>query len=104
VIRTVLQLQAKPGEAHALLTRFAELSILEHARTVEGCRGADLFVAVDDADLCLVFADWDDEQAYARWLAHPLRPGMNDALRPALADGAGKFVGSLLAHVQLGIR
>jgi quinol monooxygenase YgiN len=94
MIRTVLQLRATPGQAAEVVRVFHEQKILEHSRAMPGCQGVEIFRSLDDADLSVVFADWDDVAAYEGWLAYPLRPAMTDALRPLLAEAAsGQIIG-----------
>jgi quinol monooxygenase YgiN len=94
MIRTVLQLRATPGRAAELVRVFHEQKVLEHSRAMPGCQAVEIFRSLDDPDLSVVFADWDDVDAYERWLANPRRPEMTDALRPLLAKAAaGQIVG-----------
>jgi quinol monooxygenase YgiN len=88
MIRTVLQLRAAPGRAAELVRVFHEQKVLEHSRAMAGCQAVEIFRSLDDPDLCVVFADWDDVAAYQGWLAYPQRPGMTAALQPLLAEPA----------------
>jgi quinol monooxygenase YgiN len=74
VIRSVLQLRAKPGKESALETFYHEREIIKRARRFPGCQDATLLRSVDSGPAThLVIADWDDAAAYARWVADPYR-------------------------------
>ena len=84
---TVLQFTTRPGQRDDFVDAFKRAKVLEAASEVEGFRSAQLLVPSDpDADHVVVTARWDDEEAYGRWLAHPVREKINAGLLPFVMD------------------
>jgi heme-degrading monooxygenase HmoA len=85
MIRSVLALQAKPGSAQAVEELYRERGVIDRAVQFRGCRGAVLLRSADDGpDTHLVIADWDDTDAYARWVADPWRAAVSADLAQLL--------------------
>lgn len=85
--RSVLYLRTQPGMRAAVVDGYRELRILEDALEQEGCLGCELQLSCDDPDLVLVTALWRDADAYAGWVANPVRERARSAIGP-LIDGA----------------
>jgi heme-degrading monooxygenase HmoA len=90
---SVLVLPVRAGAADAVARAFAELEIFEHSRRSGGFRGGRLLRPIDDGEPFLVVAEWDDADAYRRWLANPVRERLRAGLE-ALVPG-GELVGTV---------
>jgi heme-degrading monooxygenase HmoA len=64
---------------------FARLEIFEHSRRSGGFRRGQLLRPVERGDPYLVVAEWDDTEAYRRWLDNPVRDELSEQLEPLLA-------------------
>jgi heme-degrading monooxygenase HmoA len=82
LIRTVLTLAPQPGRSRAVVDLFERERVIEHALTVGGCHGVEIW---EGRDHLLVVATWDSLGAYQEWLDHPERNASNDALNELLA-------------------
>ncbi|PWJ49555.1 Quinol monooxygenase YgiN [Quadrisphaera granulorum] len=104
MITSVLQLSARPGNEQAVDDLYADLGVLDRSRAFPGCRGAVLLRTVEGALAAggathVVIAEWDDEAAYAAWVADPWRNDVGAALAPLLDAGAAPRAGAVLAPV-----
>jgi heme-degrading monooxygenase HmoA len=94
MIRSVLTLRAKPEPAQAVEDFYHQRGILGRALNFPGCQGATLLRAVDDGPATyLVIADWDDSDAYARWVADPWRDTVCADLADLLVEAGEPVVG-----------
>ena len=84
--RSVLFLQAKPGQRDALVDVFRRLDVPGHALQQEGCLSVEVQVAPDEDGPVLVTALWTQRAAYDGWLANPWREYSGSELAPFL-DG-----------------
>jgi quinol monooxygenase YgiN len=73
MVRSVLYLTPKNGNAAAVVDYYRRAGVLERARRQEGCVGAALHVPRDGARKVLVTALWRDAEAYDGWVANPTR-------------------------------
>jgi heme-degrading monooxygenase HmoA len=90
VIQSVLALRAKDGQAQAIEDLYRERGVLDRAVRFRGCRAATLLRCTDGGpNTYLVIADWDDADAYTRWVADPWRSTVSGKLTALLdiADG-----------------
>jgi heme-degrading monooxygenase HmoA len=101
VIRSILSLCASPGNSIALEELYAQRGILEKARKFAGCRDAVLLRSVADGPVThLVLADWDDADAYQRWVDDPWRAAVSLQLADLLESETGApIVGGLFEPV-----
>ncbi len=81
MIRTVLALKPKTGQADAVVDLFEAEGIVERALTVEGCLGVEVWTGPDEV---LVVGTWTDARAYQDWIEHPRRNSNNGALNELL--------------------
>lgn len=84
--RSVLFLQAKPGQRDALVDVFRRLDVPGHALQQEGCLSVEVQVSPDEDGPVLVTALWTHREAYDGWLANPWREYSGHELEPFL-DG-----------------
>jgi heme-degrading monooxygenase HmoA len=82
--KSVLSLRTQPGSRDALVEAFRRLGVFDSAAQIPGFRGGALHIAHDDDQDVLVTARWDSREAYAAWLASPVREQLNAALLPLL--------------------
>jgi heme-degrading monooxygenase HmoA len=73
VIRSVLYLQPRRGDAGAVVDFYRRHRVLEHAVEQDGCFGAELQLATNGSGDVLVTALWRDRHAYQGWLDNPVR-------------------------------
>jgi heme-degrading monooxygenase HmoA len=93
MISSVLALQAKPGAARAVEELYRDRGIIERSLRFPGCRGSVLLRSSDDGPAShLVIAEWDDAEAYARWVADPWRAAVSTELAELLETPPGAVV------------
>lgn len=85
--RSVLYLRTLPGKRAALVDGYRDLRVLEDALEQDGCLGSELQLSREDPDLALVTALWRDADAYAGWVASPVRERARSTIGP-LIEGA----------------
>jgi quinol monooxygenase YgiN len=73
MIRSVLYLTPRHGDAAAVVDYYRRAGVLERARGQNGCLGAALHVPCSGSGAVLVTALWRDEKAYEGWVANPSR-------------------------------
>jgi quinol monooxygenase YgiN len=73
IVRSVLYLTPRNGDAAAVVDYYRHAGVLERARRQDGCLGAALYVPSGGSGPILVTALWRDEKAYEGWLANPSR-------------------------------
>lgn len=105
MITSVLPLSARPGSEQAVDDLYADLGVLDRSRDFPGCRGAVLLRTVEGSLAAgsathVVIAEWDDEAAYAAWVADPWRNEVGAALAPLLDGDAAPRSGAVLGPVR----
>lgn len=92
MVVSVLRLHVRPGSEQALIRFYVEHEIFERSRESGGFRAGRLLEPVEPGTAFLVIAEWDDADAYRRWLASPVRAELGVGLEPLLGseppDGA----------------
>src|ERR1700716_989815 len=73
MVRSVLYLTPRQGNAAAVVDYYRRAGVLERARRQDGCLGAALHVPCSGSGPVLVTALWRDEKAYEGWVANPSR-------------------------------
>src|SRR3982074_2409700 len=73
MIRSVLYLTPRQGNAAAVVDYYRRAGVLERARRQDGCLGAALHVPCSGSGPGLVTARGRDEKAYEGWVANPSR-------------------------------
>jgi heme-degrading monooxygenase HmoA len=86
VVISVLRLHVRPGIEQALIRFYVEHEIFERSRESGGFRGGRLLEPVEPETAFLVIAEWDDADAYRRWLASPVRAELGVGLEPLLGS------------------
>jgi quinol monooxygenase YgiN len=86
MVRSVLNLRARPGRRDDVVALFERLGVLREASVVPGFVSAELQVAADGSDDLLVTATWESAAAYDAWLESPVRERMRPALEELLAE------------------
>lgn len=101
MIRSVLALRARNGQAEAIEDLYRERGVLDRAVRFRGCRAATLLRCTGDGPgTHLVIADWDDADAYRRWVADDWRAAVSAELAPLLEINAGEpLIGGLYEPV-----
>ncbi|MFT7475373.1 MAG: heme-degrading monooxygenase HmoA [Verrucomicrobiales bacterium] len=100
MIRTYLELEVRPGAAAGLADFFERQNILNTSVAQEGCRSAQLTIS-SDGEVAVVTAEWDDAEAYDRWVSRADREDDAGELssflkRPISAETVGRIFSVLL--------
>jgi heme-degrading monooxygenase HmoA len=80
MIRSVLYLQPRDGNARAVADMYANRGVLEDAAALDGCLGAELQLPIGDSGPVLVTALWRDPAAYQTWVDSPVRAAHGEEL------------------------
>jgi heme-degrading monooxygenase HmoA len=83
---SVLELPVLAGCEQAVIAFYGEREVFEHARRSGGFRAGRLLEPSEQGTPFLVIAEWDDAEAYQRWLDNPVRDELGRGLAPLL-DG-----------------
>ncbi len=101
MIRSVLYLTPKDGNAAAVVDYYRRAGVLERARRQDGCLGAALHVPRDGSSQVLVTALWRDADAYEGWVANPSRKQDADELAGLVEEDVKAGVRGVLYDVAL---
>lgn len=99
MIRSVLYLRPKDGDAQALVDAYRDHGILERSMQTAGAIAADIEVPVDPSEPVLVTALWDSPEAYQRWVDDPWRAQSAGLLNPYLDAELSKGIRGQLYEV-----
>ena len=93
VIRSVLYLQPRNGNARAVADMYEKSGVLEDAAALDGCLGAELQLPIDEPGPVLVTALWRDPAAYQTWVDSPVRAAHGEELSKLIdaEPGAGQL-------------
>ena len=80
MIRSILYLHPRGGDANAVAELYRRERILEVAVAQEGCLSAELQLPVGSSGPVVVTALWDSPEAYQRWVENPARATSSDEL------------------------
>jgi heme-degrading monooxygenase HmoA len=86
VIRSVLYLHPRAGNAIAVAELYRSSGVLEDAANLEGCLGAELQLPLDGNGPVMVTALWRDPRAYQQWIESPVRSVHREQLSELLQD------------------
>ncbi len=86
MIVSMLRLQVLAGREHEVIRFYEERGVFRLAAEVGGFRSGSLLRPVEENAPFYVLAEWDDADAYARWLSAPARSALSAELLPLL-DG-----------------
>lgn len=104
MVRSVLYLRPRNGDVAALVDFYRQNTILERAVAREGCRSCELQIPLGNQEAAIVVtALWDDEAAYAGWLADDFRRGTAGRLSELVEDGSGESPRGDLYRVALAV-
>ncbi|MBC6463425.1 antibiotic biosynthesis monooxygenase family protein [Actinomadura sp. HBU206391] len=93
MIQSVLALRAKAGREQEIEDLYRERGVLDRSVRFPGCRAATLLRCTDGGPSThLVIADWDDADAYRRWVADPWRATISGELTALLDIEPGEPV------------
>ncbi len=95
MIRTVLYLQPKGGDAEAIADFYRRHGVLARACRQEGCLGAELQVPTSGTGPVLVTALWRDADSYQGWLDNPWRASNGEELAELVEDFESGVKGDL---------
>lgn len=80
MIRSVLYLHPRGGDAQAVADLYRRRDVLEVAVAQDGCLAAELQLPVDASGPVIVTALWDTPEDYQRWIDNPARAASSDEL------------------------
>lgn len=80
MIRSILYLQPRGGDAQAVADLYRRGRVLEVAVAQDGCLAAELQLPVNGSGPVVVTALWDTPEAYQRWVESPARAASSDEL------------------------
>jgi heme-degrading monooxygenase HmoA len=80
MIRSILYLHPRGGDARAVAELYRRREVLEVAVAQDGCLAAELQLPVDASGPVIVTALWDTPEAYQRWIDNPARAASSDEL------------------------
>jgi len=86
MIRSILYLHPRGGDAQAVAELYRRGGVLEVAVAQDGCLAAELQLPVDASGPVIVTALWDTPEAYQRWLDNPARAASSSELGELLDD------------------
>jgi heme-degrading monooxygenase HmoA len=86
---SVLRIPVRAGAEDDFVRTFAELGIFGHSRRSGGFRSGRLLRPLFAGDPFLVVAEWDDANAYQRWLDNPVREELRGRLDPLVGGDVG---------------
>jgi heme-degrading monooxygenase HmoA len=85
MIVSVLTLPIRRGCEPETVQFYIERNVFRRAAQVGGFRAGKLLQPSEPGAPFLVVAEWDDAEAYDRWLAAPTRAELSNLLQPMLA-------------------
>ncbi len=88
MIRSILYLHPRGGDAQAVADLYRRYRVLEIAVAQDGCLEAELQLPVDASGPVVVTALWDTPEAYQRWLENPARSASSDQLDELVEEPA----------------
>lgn len=86
MVVSVLRLHVRPGSEQALIRYYIEHEIFERSRESGGFRAGRLLEPVEPDTAFLVIAEWDDAEAYRRWVENPVRAELGRGLEPLVGS------------------
>lgn len=101
IIRSVLYLTPRHGNAAAIVDYYRRAGVLERARRQDGCLGAALQTPRDGTGRVLVTALWRDADAYDSWVANPARQQDAEALAGLVEEDMRAGVRGVLYDVAI---
>jgi heme-degrading monooxygenase HmoA len=99
MIISVLRLAVQPGRSRDVIRFYEEHDVFGLAAQVGGFHSGSLLEPAEPGAPFLVIAEWDDAEAYGRWLVAPARNELSGLLGPLLDGDPG---GSIYTVVNRG--
>lgn len=105
MIRSILKLKPKTGQAPALVSYFREQNIAGNAMSVPGCLSVEVQTRIpDDADPdgedIVVTALWSSVESYEAWLSSQERQRSGAGMLPLLATDGETVTSARLYRVE----
>jgi hypothetical protein len=100
-VRSCLLLQPRGGDYAAVIAFFHAQDVLGKAVRYAGAWSAELHQPLSGHGPLLVTALWDSADAYAGWLAHPVRAELGPAIAELVEDDPALTAASGLYRVVL---
>jgi len=97
---SIQRLHVRPGCEQTLVDFYRARRVFERARHNGGLRSGRLLAPAQQKAPFLVITEWDDAEAYERWLESPIRAELAEGLGALLDSKAGE--GDV--HTQLDVR
>jgi len=72
-IKTIIELQAKPGKRDELIKAMDE--VLASMKNARGFLGVSRYEIIDNPDSLIEIAEWDSPQARQTWLEQSMKTG-----------------------------
>jgi heme-degrading monooxygenase HmoA len=85
-IVSVLRLTPRTGRSDDFARTFVELDIFEHSRRSGGFLGGRLLRPLVEREPFVVVAEWENAEAYQKWLDNPVRAELGERLQPLLDE------------------
>jgi heme-degrading monooxygenase HmoA len=101
VIRSVLYLQPRDGNAEAVAERYEKNGVLQDAAALDGCLGAELQLPIGEPGPVLVTALWRDPAAYQTWVDSPVRAAHGEELAELIDAAPGPGLHGTLYEIVL---
>lgn len=80
MIRTLLHISVPPERGGEVVSRYAELEVLEASIRESGALSCELAQSTADRGSLIVLALWRDAESYAHWLSHPVRERIAESM------------------------
>lgn len=104
MIRSILTLNPRPGQARALLGYIREQGILARAQAVPGCLRVEVGLGLPDGEAVVVTGLWASIESYERWLQSPDRLQGGAGMMPLLATtGEAVAAAGLYRIIETGV-
>ncbi|HAV76238.1 MAG TPA: hypothetical protein DCX53_02685 [Anaerolineae bacterium] len=81
-IKTIIELQAKPGNRDALINAMDD--VLASMKTAKGYIGMRRYEVIDDPDSLIEIAEWESPRARRNWLEQSVESGVLSRLMGTL--------------------
>lgn len=95
MIRTVLSLEPRNGDAASIAEFYRRRKVLERACEQDGCLGAELLLPTSGKGPVLVTALWRDADAYQGWIDNPWRTANGEELAELVESFDSGMTGEL---------
>lgn len=77
-IKTIIELQAKPGKRYEMVKIMDE--VIATMQAVSGFQGISRFEVIDNLDKLIEIAEWESPDARQKWVDQSMQSGVLDRL------------------------